>query len=245
MGESPAGKEVALLPSLLTTGNLLCGFGSLVLAAQGQAAAAAALIFLGMAFDILDGQVARRIGIATAFGVEYDSLADVITFGLAPAFGLVTTALAALGRWGWVSGFLFTVGAALRLARFNVRSTAEPHGLYFQGLPTPAAAGTVAGLMLLLPSQPPWFIQILLLGLLPLLALLMISNLPYRHFKQGRRTPRRLSWLLVGFAALLALAVAAPRWVLPVLFGGYTLSGPLVYLRRRRTRLPSRGPLAS
>ncbi len=225
----PRNRELVLLPSLLTTGNLLCGFAAVVAAAHGQFAAAAGLVFLGMAFDILDGQVARWIGIATDFGVEYDSLADVVTFGLAPAFLWVLYALEPFGRWGWVSGFLFVVGAALRLARFNVRANGSDHGGYFQGLPTPAAAGTLAGLVLLLGPLPlPGLARGLLLLLPPLLAVLMVSNLPYRHLKRVDRRVPRLSWLIAGFAGLLALAVAEPRWVLPVLFGGYALSGPLV-----------------
>ena len=226
-------REVALLPSLLTTGNLLCGYGAIVFAAQGQFVAAAALVFLGMAFDILDGQVARWMGIATAFGIEYDSLADVVTFGLAPSFTLVRFALEPLARWGWVSGFLFVVGAALRLARFNVR-TGDDSKTYFRGLPTPAAAGTVTSLVLFLTGYPlTWAGRLALAGLMPTLAVLMVSDLPYRHFKQRPRAVRRVSWLIAGFAALLALAVAAPRWVLPGLFGGYALLGPVTALMQR------------
>ncbi len=231
--DGPRNRELVLLPSVLTTGNLMCGFAAIVATAHGHFVVAAALVFLGMAFDILDGQVARWIGIATDFGVEYDSLADVVTFGVAPAFLWASVALEPLGRWGWVSGFLFVVGAALRLARFNVRANGnETHG-YFQGLPTPAAAGTLASLVLFLgPVPAPFLARLVLLFLPPTLAVLMVSTLPYRHFKHGRRGVRGLSWWIAGFAGLLALAVAAPRWVLPVLFGGYTLSGPLVALRR-------------
>ncbi len=234
---APRSREVSLLPSLLTTGNLLCGFAAVVAAAHGQVTTAVAWVFLGMAFDILDGQVARWIGIATDFGVEYDSLADVITFGLAPAFLTVMAALQGFGRWGWVSGFLFVVGAALRLARFNVRANGSVHGAHFEGLPSPAAAGALASWVLLgeasgWPGPFPW----VTLLLPPVLALLMVSTLPYRHFKQGRRSVRRLSWLVAGFAALLAVAVAEPRWALPLLFGGYALSGPVAALARRLSR---------
>ncbi|NPA31019.1 MAG: CDP-diacylglycerol--serine O-phosphatidyltransferase [Chloroflexi bacterium] len=238
----PRPLEGALLPTLLTTGNLLCGFAAVVAAAHNRFGTAAALIFLGMAFDILDGQVARWIGIATDFGIEYDSLADVITFGLAPALLTVQYALDHFGRWGWVSGFLFVVGAALRLARFNIRAT-RASDTHFQGLPTPAAAGTLAALVLLFgPNQaPPEAGRVLLLLLPPGLAMLMVSTLPYRHVKHGRRGVGLLTWLIVGFAALLALIVAAPRWVLPLLFGGYALSGPVAALRRAwlRRRRPS------
>ncbi len=229
-------REMLMLPHLLTTGNLMCGFAALVSAAQGAYGRAAGLILLGILFDSLDGQVARWVGIATDFGVEYDSLADVVTFGIAPAFLWVTFLLPAFGRWGWVSGFLFAVGAALRLARFNVQSGEVNHGHAFRGLPTPGAAGTLAGWTLLVQevAQPPLWIPWAALALPPLLALLMVSTLPYRHFKRPSLGVYRTSWLIVGFATLLALVVAAPHWALPLMFSGYALSGPLAALWQRR-----------
>ncbi len=227
-----------MLPSLLTTGNLLCGFSSLVLSAQGRFEAAALLILLGIVFDSLDGQVARWLGIATDFGVEYDSLADVITFGVAPALLWTRLVLLPLGRLGWVSGFLFVVGAAVRLARFNIQANEGQPMPYFQGLPSPGAAGTVAGISLLTASHVT-ALQIghrtTALALLPLLGVLMVSTIPYAHFKQQRLNPRRLSWILLGAAGLLAVIVAEPRWALPLLFSGYVLSGPLLWLRLRFT----------
>ncbi len=226
----------SMLPSLLTTGNLLCGFSSLVLAAQGRYEPAAVLILWGIVFDSLDGQVARWLGIATDFGVEYDSLADVVTFGVAPALLWTQLVLAPLGRLGWVSGFVFVVGAAVRLARFNIQTNEGQPMPYFQGLPSPGAAGSVAGISLLTASHVTLLQtghRAAALALLPLLGVLMVSTLPYIHFKQQRLNPRRLSWILLGAASLLAVIVAEPRWALPLLFSGYVLSGPLLWLRLR------------
>ncbi|HEY58837.1 MAG TPA: CDP-diacylglycerol--serine O-phosphatidyltransferase [Anaerolineae bacterium] len=230
-----------VLPSLLTTGNLLCGFLSLILASQGAYRPAAALIFLGLLFDSLDGQMARWLGIATDFGIEYDSLADVITFGVAPAFLWGQLVLAPWGRAGWLSGFLFVVGAALRLARFNIQSNSSQPTDHFQGLPSPSAAGTLAGLSLLTTKTPlPSTVWIHWGALLlpPALAALMISTLPYRHFKHLPRDSFRISWFVGGFAAFVTLILVAPHWTLAITFGGYALSGPIGLL------LPQRHPPA-
>lgn len=239
MSPAPAPlRPAAILPSLMTTGNLLCGFLSLVMASQEAYLPAAALIFLGLLFDTLDGQIARWLGIATDFGIEYDSLADVITFGVAPAFLWGRLVLTPWGRAGWLSGFLFVVGAALRLARFNIQSNTgnQPTG-YFLGLPAPGAAGTLAGLSLLaakvsLPATV-WTRWITIL-LPPALAALMISTIPYRHFKHLPRDAFHLSWFVGGFAAFVALILIAPQWTLAVTFGGYALSGPLGLLLPKR-----------
>ena len=188
-------------------------------------------------FDSLDGQVARLIGIATPFGVEYDSLADMVTFGVAPAFLWVSILLEPMGRLGWASGFIFVVGAAVRLARFNIQSEETLRQGYFQGLPSPGAAGTLASWSWVLPalsSTAPWVRWVALL-LPPLLAALMVSVLPYRHFKQPPSDLQR-SRRIVAVATVLALAVAAPEWVLPLLFGVYVVSAPLLVLWRRWRR---------
>ena len=232
MNAEPAPRRPpAMLPSLMTTGNLLCGFSALVMASQGAYRPAAALIFLGMVFDSLDGQIARWLGIATDFGIEYDSLADVITFGVAPAFLWGRLVLTPWGRAGWLSGFLFVVGAALRLARFNLQSNngSQPTG-HFLGLPSPGAAGALAGLSLFAAKTPllaTVWIRWSALLLPPLLAALMISTIPYRHFKHLPHDTFRTSWFIGGFAAFVALILAAPQWTLAVTFGGYALSGPL------------------
>ena len=142
-------RGIFLLPSLLTTGNLFCGFLAIVLSAQTRFVEAAIAVFVGMVLDILDGKVARLTRTTTQFGVEFDSLADVVSFCVAPAFMLYALALSHAGRIAWLGAFLFVICGALRLARFNVYQGVTDRR-YFVGLPTPAAAGIVASTALLL-----------------------------------------------------------------------------------------------
>src|SRR6266436_2469212 len=142
-------RGIFLLPSLLTTGNLFCGFLAIVLSAQSRFVEAAVAVFVGMILDILDGKVARLTKTTTQFGVEFDSLADVVSFCVAPAFMLYVLALQQFGRVAWLGAFLFVICGALRLARFNVYQGVTDRR-YFVGLPTPAAAGIVASTALLL-----------------------------------------------------------------------------------------------
>src|SRR5437773_4866703 len=142
-------RGIFLLPSLLTTGNLFCGFLALILTAEARFVEASVAIFVAMVMDILDGKVARLTKTTTQFGVEFDSLADVVSFCVAPAFMLYTLALQQFGRVAWLGAFLYVICGALRLARFN-----GYHGVTdrrsFVGLPTPAAAVIVASTALLL-----------------------------------------------------------------------------------------------
>ncbi len=142
-------RGIFLLPSLLTTGNLFCGFLALILTTQGRFTEAAVAVFVAMVLDLLDGKVARLTKTTSQFGVEFDSLADVVSFCVAPAFMLYMMALAPLGRAAWLGAFLFVICGALRLARFNVY-TGVVDRRYFVGLPTPAAAGMVVAVVRLL-----------------------------------------------------------------------------------------------
>jgi CDP-diacylglycerol--serine O-phosphatidyltransferase len=145
-------RGIYLLPSLLTTGNLFCGFYAIIRAAESRYTEAAVAIFVAMVMDMLDGKVARLTKTTTQFGVEFDSLADVVSFGVAPAFMVYMFALARLGRVAWLGAFLFVACGALRLARFNVYSGVSDRR-YFVVLPIPAAAGIVAAVMLLLGND--------------------------------------------------------------------------------------------
>src|SRR5437899_4746318 len=142
-------RGIVLLPSLLTTGNLFCGFFAMLLTVEGRYGDAALAIFVAMIMDLLDGRVARLMKATSQFGLEFDSLADVVSFCVAPAFLLYSYALKDLSRPAWFGVFLFVICGALRLARFNVQ-TGTVDRRYFVGLSTPAAAGVVASTVLLL-----------------------------------------------------------------------------------------------
>src|SRR5437667_1123529 len=137
-------RGVYLLPSLLTLGNMFCGYACIVYAMQGQYETAAPFSGFAIVLDILDGRIARLTGTASDFGVEFDSLADVISFGIAPAILSFAWGLSPLGRLGWAAGFMFVTAAAMRLARFNIQSAAGTDKRYFVGLPSPAAAAVPA-----------------------------------------------------------------------------------------------------
>src|SRR5437016_12302038 len=146
-------RGIVLLPSLLTTGNLFCGFFALLLTVEGRYADASLAIFVAMIMDLLDGRVARLMKATSQFGVEFDSLADVVSFCVAPAFLVYSFALKDLSRPAWFGAFLFVICGALRLARFNVHTGAVDRR-YFVGLSTPAAAGVAASAVILLQGVP-------------------------------------------------------------------------------------------
>ncbi len=219
-------RGIFLLPSLLTTGNLFCGFLAIILTTEGEYRWAALTLLVAMVMDILDGKVARLTKTTTHFGLEFDSLADVVSFGVAPALLLYSWALAPLGRIGWLAAFLFVICGAMRLARFNV-SSGSVDRRYFIGLPTPAAAGVVASIVLLFEKVELERAELLALSLtVYLLAFLMISSIRYYSFKEldfGRRRP--LGVLLLMVLAVLIVA-SHPQLFLFLLFGIYALSGP-------------------
>lgn len=229
-----------LLPNLFTSANLVCGFLSMIAAHNGQYTHAALVILLAAGFDCLDGKVARLTNSSSAFGVEYDSLADLLSFGMAPGWLLYTWALRSLSPFGWLAAFAFVICGALRLARFNVQATGVQK-YTFTGLPIPAAASTVATAVLLfqhlyedLPGSLDAEHPLVLVLAVYTLALLMVSNCKYRSFK---RTRWRRAWPLplLGGAVLLTLVLTyGPELTLFSLFLGYALSGPLETLIRRK-----------
>lgn len=222
-------RGVYLLPTLFTTGNVLCGFFCLIEAQRGHFTHAALLIVLAGILDALDGRIARLTGATSEFGVQYDSLADFVSFGVAPALLAYHWALTPFRRTGWLVAFLFVVCAATRLARFNVQS-ASADRRFFVGLPSPAAAGTVAASALALPdpSAARWM-SILVAALVAIVALLMVSRLRYRSFKDFDLRSRRSSVWVVGIAAGLVVVLSEPRYALAALAAVYLLSGPLAY----------------
>ena len=217
---------IFLFPSLLTTGNLFCGFFALLLSVEHRYTEAAVAIFVAMIMDLLDGRVARLMKATSQFGVEYDSLADVISFCVAPAFLLFSFALHSLGRAAWFGAFLFVVCGALRLARFNVQ-TGSVDRRFFVGLSTPAAAGVAASIVILLQGdEPSRAVRVAIAVVTYVLALLMVSTFRYWSFKEvdfARRRP--VETLLVVVLAVMIVATMHEVFLFLV-FGGYAFSGP-------------------
>ncbi|MEF3193471.1 MAG: CDP-diacylglycerol--serine O-phosphatidyltransferase [Halothiobacillaceae bacterium] len=232
-------RAIFLLPNLLTTAALFCGFFAIIAAIHGRFEQAAMAVFLAMVFDGLDGRVARLTHTQSAFGVQYDSLADVIAFGVAPAVVVYLWALSGIeGRWGWIGAFIYVAGAALRLARFNVQvDTADKR--FFVGLASPAAAALVMG-MVWVGVDSGWDAAGLA-GCVWLVTvasgLLMVSSLPYYSFK-GFDLRRRVSYLSVPLV-IVVFAFAMRNlpltlWCISLL---YALSAPAYVLARRIMRL--------
>jgi len=215
------------VPSLLTTANLFCGFYGIIAALGEEFYRAAIAILVAVVFDGLDGKVARLTKTTSSFGVEYDSLADLLSFGVAPSLILYLWALEPVGRFGWLAAFIFLSCGALRLARFNVQ-VSQTSGFHFTGLPIPAAAGLVASLILLGKefisfAEPE---PLMVLGVACLLALLMVSNIKYRSFKNMRLKRRHPNLLLLLLIPMFALMVK-PELLIFAVFVVYIVSGPV------------------
>ena len=226
-------KGIYILPNLFTTAGLCAGFFAIVQATVGHFDYAAVAIFVAMSMDTLDGRVARITSTASDFGKEYDSLADVIAFGLAPALVIYEWGLNAVGRPGWLIAFIFVAAAALRLARFNVQKTHDSR--YFQGLPCPMAAAVVAAGIWVADThamQGHWANVTGMVAIL-MLALAMVSTLPYRSFKDldvRNRVPFAALLLIVFIFVLISFD---PPWVTFFITVAYFLSGPLLWLFTR------------
>lgn len=246
-------RGIYLLPNLLTTCCLFGGFYAIVAAIDGNFDRAAIAIFGAMVFDGLDGRVARLMGTETVFGKEFDSLADMVAFGVAPAivcyqWGVARIAEygAAWGRFGWIAAFFYAAATAMRLARFNARAAVQDKR-YFEGLPSPSAAAVVAAFIGVAHKYEADGVLgfdftgqaglVVAFVITALAAILMVSRFPYRSFKDRAAGERvRYSRLLL-VPLVIALIAVDPPLVLFLLFGGFALSGPLVWswvkLRRR------------
>jgi CDP-diacylglycerol--serine O-phosphatidyltransferase len=231
-------RSIFLLPSLLTTGNLFCGFLALLLTVQGRYTDAAISIFVAMVMDLLDGRVARLMKATSQFGVEYDSLADVVSFGVAPAFLMYSFALARLGRPAWFAAFLFAICGALRLARFNV-FTGVTDRRFFTGLSIPAGAGVVCSSIVFVNTLEPSRAVFVAMAIgTYLVALLMVSTFKYWSFKEiGWAQQHPAQTLLVVVLGVMIVATN-PELFLFIIFTGYALSGPVRRLVVGRTAMP-------
>ncbi len=234
-------RGIYILPNLFTTASLFAGFFAIVQAMGNRFELAAMAIFIAMVLDALDGRVARLTHTQSDFGKEYDSLSDMVSFGLAPSLVMYEWALAALGKLGWLAAFVYAAGAALRLARFN---TQAPHAdsRYFTGLPSPAAAAVVAGLVWVFHNYgiPGREISLLAFVVTVAAGAAMVSNIRYnswKHINLRGRVPFVVALAVVAGFVLVALD---PPPVLFGLFLAYALSGPARALwslaRRMRAR---------
>ena len=233
-------RGIYLLPNLFTTAALFCGFYAVVASINSKFEVAAIAIFIAMLLDGVDGRVARLTNTQSDFGAEFDSLADMVSFGLAPALVVYLWALSSFGKIGWVVSFVYVACAALRLARFNTQATQADKN-YFQGLASPSAAAIVAGLI----WNGSWLQEYLSQSALNMTALvltfsaglLMVSNVRYHSFKGiNWRTKVPFATILM-IVLVLVFVPAAPEQLLFIGFFIYALSGPvytLVQLRQRR-----------
>lgn len=219
-------RRIYILPNLLTSAALFAGFYAIVQAMNGRFEHSAVAIFVAMVLDGLDGRVARMTNTQSAFGAEYDSLSDMVSFGAAPALVVYEWALKGLGKLGWVAAFIYCAGAALRLARFNT-NIGVVDKRYFQGLPSPAAAALIAGLIWVLidlgfsGEEVRWVAG----GLTVFAGVTMISNIPYWSGKDVNLR-KSVPFMVVGAIVLgFALISTYPPGVLFLLFLVYAISG--------------------
>jgi len=221
-------RGVYILPNLFTTASIFIGFYAILSASQGHFFRAAVCIVVAHVCDGLDGRIARLTNTTSAFGVQYDSLADLVAFGVSPAILIYYWALQPFGAWGWLAGSLFVVCGALRLARFNAQAAVSKSN-DFIGLPIPAAADLLAATVLLydyfdVPADSSRYVLVPVL--VYSLALLMVSNVPYYSFKDINVRSRQPFSMLVAAVILVMLLIAEPQ---VMLFGGmlgYAASGP-------------------
>jgi len=237
--EKQQSRGIYLLPNLFTTAGLFAGFYAIIAAIRGDFEPAAAAIFIAMVMDGLDGRIARMTNTQSAFGAEYDSLADMVSFGLAPALVIFLCALLDMGKVGWMVAFIYAACGALRLARFNTQ-IGNQDKRYFQGLPSPAAAACLAGWVWVATDSglEPASIAWVALPLTFLCGVLMVSTVRYHSFKELNLQGKVPFIVMLALVLIFALVATDPP---RVLFGGfilYAVSGPvltLMQIRQHRT----------
>ena len=248
--KTPSKRGIYLLPSVLTTFGMFAGFYSIFSSINGEFTIAAISIMIAMMWDTLDGRVARLTNTQSAFGAEYDSLADLVSFGLAPALLVYEWSLYELGRFGWLAAFVYLACAALRLARFNTQvGIADKR--FFQGLPSPAAAGVIASMIWLkiwtfasFDSEVISLGYYLGAGITILCGILMVSNVRYYSFKELDSKKASFRFLLLIVLSLIIL-MYKPNIILFTGFFLYLLSGPFITItglnKRRIEKKQSKG----
>jgi CDP-diacylglycerol--serine O-phosphatidyltransferase len=234
----PLRKGVYILPNLLTTGGLFCGFYSVIASLRGDFLLAAIAIMAANVFDVLDGRIARLTKTTSRFGIEYDSLCDLVAFGVAPGILVYRWGLEPWGTFGWLAASLYVTAGALRLARFNVL-TDTALKRHFLGLPIPAAAEVIASTVMLyyfFGAEGPTYRHLIVLVMVYALAGLMVSNVRYFSFKEIDIYRRQPFWVLIAGILILKLLIAEPQMCLFAGFFLYAASGPArsVWLWMRR-----------
>ncbi|VAW63168.1 CDP-diacylglycerol--serine O-phosphatidyltransferase [hydrothermal vent metagenome] len=243
-------RGIYLLPNIFTTAAMFSGFYAVVAGMNGQFEKAAIAIFIAMILDGVDGRVARMTNTQSEFGAEYDSLSDMVSFGIAPALVMYEWSLSSLvnvgwqwGKLGWLAAFIYTACAAMRLARFNTQvGTADKR--YFQGLPSPSAAAVIAGLVWvgvesgIVGAEIAKYTVLLVISL----GLLMVSNVLYYSFKDVHFKGKAPFFSILIVVLVLALAALDTSKAVLVVFGLYTLSGPVFSLFRKLRKLGRKKP---
>ena len=244
---APLRKGVYIVPNLITTAGLFAGFYSVICSVRADFLTAAIAILVANVFDILDGRIARLTQTTSRFGIEYDSLSDLIAFGVAPGILVYRWALEPWGTWGWLAASLYVACGALRLARFNVQfDSAEKR--HFIGLPIPAAAELIASIVLVyyrFGGEGETHKHAILLAVTYALAGLMVSSIKYFSFKETELYRRQPFGILVAIIVLLKLFIAEPQIMLFATFLLFACSGPLRWVwvrgKRLRTQMARRG----
>ena len=242
-------KGIYILPSLFTSGNMVCGVISMTFSISGEFTSAAWMIILAIVFDILDGKVARMTKTTSEFGVQLDSLGDLVSFGVAPSIMIYQLVLNTMGKPGVAIAVLFVLCSALRLAKFNVQAKEGVIHNSFMGLPTPASAGLLISFVLsyellsdtgqtlsfktipvLMNTMPAFFKAMPIV--MVVLSFLMVSNIPYASFKKFKLSKPKVFQFLVLVIFVLFLVITFPQNVIFILFSLYALSGIIMYFGR-------------
>jgi len=237
-------KGIYLLPNLFTTAGLFAGFFAIIAAIDGRFEAAAIAIFVAMIMDGIDGRLARITNTQSDFGAEYDSLADMVSFGLAPALVIFMWSLSSIGKLGWIAAFVYTAGAALRLARFNTQLNVVDKG-YFQGLASPPAAALIVGLVWAGEEYAVQGSDVAIWAFILTISagLLMVSKVRYHSFKDFD-IKGKVPFVTIFFIALLFVFISTnPPYILFSIAFVYAASGPILTLwqLRQRRRLRQQG----
>lgn len=242
-GKTERHRGIYLLPNLFTTAALFAGFYAVISGMNGKFEAAAIAIFVAMVLDGFDGRVARMTNTQSKFGAEYDSLADMVSFGVAPALVMFSWALSGLGKFGWTCAFIYLACAALRLARFNTQiDTADKN--FFSGLASPAAAAVVAGIVWVCQEEGwvgsglPIELAVLAGCLTAVTGILMIFNVPYHSFKGLDLRGRVPFVVMIVVVLIFALVILDPARILLAVAISYALSGPVIGLYNKYGKSP-------